>query len=129
MSNIILSRVVVGILLLTALNLKCPCLSFCSKPELSILANRKLLDQLRLEPVVDAGMVQFCRPGPVMEGAEDLGILLGDTLTAAQQEASAARAVLLQCPAIRAVVGVLSQGVGEQQREGDQGEPHDESGE
>ena len=74
-------------------------------------------------------MVKLRYPGAIMEVTEDVSISLGDLLPARDQEASAARAVLLQCPAIRAVVGVLGQGVGEQQREGDQGEPHDESGE
>ena len=49
-----------------------------------------------------------------MEVAEDLRVPLGDALTAAQQEASAARAVLLQGPAIGAVVSVLGQAVGHQ---------------
>ena len=42
-----------------------------------------------------------------MEVTEDLGVPLGDGLAAAQQEASAAGAVLLQGPAIGAVVCVL----------------------
>ena len=61
-----------------------------SKPELSPFPDLKLLQQERLEPVVDAGMVQLRHPGAVMEVAEDLGILLGDLLPARDQEASAA---------------------------------------
>ena len=69
-------------------------------------------------------MIQLRHPGPVMEVTEDLRVLLGDGLAAGDEEAPAAGAVLLQGPAIGAVVSVLGQGVGHQQREGDQGEPH-----
>ena len=69
-------------------------------------------------------MIQLRHPGPVMEGTEDLRILLGDALTGGQEEAPAASAVLLQGPAIRAVVAVLGQDAGGQQGEGEQGEPH-----
>ena len=48
------------------------------------------LQQERFKPVVDAGMVQLRHPGPVMEVAEDLGVLLGDLFPARDQEASAA---------------------------------------
>ena len=111
-------------------NLRCVAPHLCEgpEPELSILPNLSGAQQLRLEPVVDAGVIQLWHPGAVMEVAEDLGVLLGDLFPARDQEASAAWVVLLQGPAIGAVVGVLGQGVGEQQREGDQGEPHCVSG-
>ena len=73
-------------------------------------------------------MIQLGDPGPVMEVTQDVRILLGDRLATGDQEASTATRVLLQCPAIRTVVSVLGQGVGEQEREGDQGEPHHVSG-
>ena len=71
-------------------------------------------------------MIQLCHPGPVMEVTEDLRVLLGDGLAAGDEEAPAAGAVLLQGPAIRAVVAVLGQDAGGNQGEGEQGEPHAE---
>ena len=52
-------------------------------------------------------MIQLGDPGPVMEVTQDLRVTLGDRLAAGDQEAPTARGVLLQCPAVRAVVGVL----------------------
>ena len=52
-------------------------------------------------------MIELSDPGPVMEVAEDVRVILGDRLAARDQEASAACGVLLQGPAIGAVVCVL----------------------
>ena len=52
-------------------------------------------------------MIQLGDPGPVVEVTQDLRVTLGDRLAAGDQEAPAARGVLLQCPAVRAVVSVL----------------------
>ena len=52
-------------------------------------------------------MIQLSDPGPVMEVTQDVSVILGDRLTARDEEASAARRVLLKGPAVRAVVGVL----------------------
>ena len=103
-------------------------LSGSSEPELAPFSDLKFIQQNRLEPVVDSRMIQLRDPGPVMEVTQDVRVLLGDLLPARDEETSASGAVLLQSPAIRTVVSVLGQGVGEQQREGDQGEPHHVSG-
>ena len=52
-------------------------------------------------------VIKLGDPGPVMEVTQDVGVILGDRLTARDQETPAARAVLLQGPAVRAVIGVL----------------------
>ena len=52
-------------------------------------------------------MIELSDPGPVMEVAQDVGVILGDGLAARDQEAPAACGVLLQGPAIGAVVCVL----------------------
>ncbi len=52
-------------------------------------------------------MIELSDPGPVMEVTQDVGVLLADGLAARDQEAPAACGVLLQSPAIRAVVCVL----------------------
>ena len=62
---------------------------------------------------IQTWMIQLGYPGPVMEVTQDLGVLLGDPLLAGDQEASAASAILLQVPAIRAVKRVLGQHGGE----------------
>ena len=71
-------------------------------------------------------MIKLGDPGPIVVVAEDVGVVLGDLLPARDEEAPAAGAVLLQGPAIRAVVAVLGQDAGGQQGEGEQGEPHAE---
>ena len=58
-------------------------------------------------------MIQLGYPGPVMEVTQDLCVLLGDPLLAGDQEASAASAILLQVPAVRAVKSVPRQHGGE----------------
>ena len=66
-------------------------------------------------------------PGPIVEGTEDVSIGPGHRLIAGDEEApAAAPAVLLQGPAVRAVVGVLGPGqaVAGQHAQGDQGVPH-----
>ena len=52
-------------------------------------------------------MIELRDPGPVMEVTQDVGVLLADGLAARDQEAPAACGVLLQSPAIGAVVCVL----------------------
>ena len=46
-------------------------------------------------------------PGGVVEAAEDIGVAPRDSLVPAEEEAAAGAAVLLQHPAVGAVVGVL----------------------
>ena len=58
-------------------------------------------------------MIQLRHPGSVMEVTENIRVLLGDPLLAGDQEASAACAILLQVPAVRAVKSVLRQHGGE----------------
>ena len=52
-------------------------------------------------------MIQLSDPGPVMEVTQDVSVILGDCLTSRDKEASTARRILLEGPAVRAVVGVL----------------------
>ena len=59
-------------------------------------------------------MIQFCHPGSIMEGTEDLSIRLGDRLASTEKEAATSGAVLLQRPAVGTVIGVLGQGAGHQ---------------
>ena len=54
-------------------------------------------------------MIKLGDPGPVMDVTEDLRVLLGDPFLAGDQKASAASAILLQVPAVRAVKSVLTQ--------------------
>merc|ERR1719410_566664 len=70
--------------------------------------------QLRFQPVVDPWMIQFCHPGSIMEGTEDLSIRLGDCLASTEKKAATSGAVLLQRPAVGTVIGVLGQGAGHQ---------------
>ena len=79
-----------------------------SHPELSPVSGLELVEELGLEPVVDAGVVQLSYPG-LVRLTEKISIVSTDSLCSFEVEASAARPVLLEDPAVRTVVGVLSQ--------------------
>ena len=66
-------------------------------------------------------------PGPVMELTQDVGVALGHALGPGHQEAVAGVAVLVEVPAVGAVVGVLGQGGGHHGGQGEEGELHDAS--
>ena len=77
-----------------------------SHPEVNSVVGFELVEDLGLKPVVDAGMVDLSNPG-LVELAEKISIISGDSLSSFKPETSAAGSVLLQDPAVRAVVGVL----------------------
>merc|ERR1719443_1805296 len=60
-----------------------------SEPEQSILSNLSSVQQLRFEPVVDAWMVQFSYPSTIVEGTENVSIILGHLFITADEETSA----------------------------------------
>ena len=72
-------------------------------------------------------MVGLGDPGPVMELTQDVGVALGHALGPGHQEAVAGVAVLVEVPAVGAVVGVLGQGGGQHGGQGEEGELHDAS--
>ena len=78
-----------------------------SHPELNSVSGIEPVEELGLEPVVDPGVVQLSDPG-IMELAEKISIVSGDSLCSFKIETSTAGPVLLQDPAVRAVVSVLS---------------------
>ena len=63
-------------------------------------------------------------PGPVVEGAQDVGVLPGHALRPGEQEAAAVAVVLVQLPPVGAVEGVLGHGGGHQGGQGEQGDLH-----
>ena len=69
-------------------------------------------------------------PGPIVEGAQDVGVLPGDALGGPEQEAAAVAVTLVQLPPVRAVEGVLGHGGGKEGGQGNKGELHgaEESG-
>ena len=90
-----------------------------SHPELDPVSGLEHVEELGLEPVVDPGVVQLSHPR-VVSGTQDRGVVPGDPLGSVEPEAPAARPVLLEDPAVRAVVSVLGQdgaGEGESQEE------------
>ena len=77
-----------------------------SHPELDPVSGLEHVEELGLEPVVDPGVVQLSHPR-VVSGTQDRGVVPGDPLGSVEPEAPAARPVLLEDPAVRAVVSVL----------------------
>merc|ERR1712127_286528 len=67
-----------------------------------------LLNQLRLQPVVQADLVDL-GDETLVAGTEDVGVRLGDLLHG-EHEAVAATMVFVPLPAVGAVVGVLAAG-------------------
>ena len=54
-----------------------------SHPEVSPVSGQEHVEQLGLEPVVDAGMVELGHPGLVV-GTQNVGVISGHTLRASQ---------------------------------------------
>merc|ERR1711997_587365 len=79
-----------------------------SHPELNSVSGLEPVEKLGLEPVVDPRVVELSYPG-IMELTEKIRVISGDPLCSFKVETSAAGPVLLQNPAVRAVVSVLSQ--------------------
>merc|ERR550532_2538625 len=95
-----------------------------SEPEESVFSNLSLCKQLGLHPVAQPWVAGLRDPGPVMEGAQDVGVLPGDTFGGPEQEAAAVAMSLVQLPPVGAVEGVLSHGGGKEGGEGNNGELH-----
>ena len=112
-----------------------------SEPEESVLSNLSLCKQLGLHPVAQScnmimmRLVKTCPwsltwvaglrdKGPIVEVAQDVGVLPGDALGGPEQETAAVAMTLVQLPPVGAVEGVLSHGGGKEGGQGDQGELH-----
>merc|ERR1712110_949909 len=72
-----------------------------AQPELLRHSGLCLVQQLRLQPVVDTRMIKLSHPGS-MGSTENISVV-------PDEETSAARPVLLLLPAVRAAVGFLGQ--------------------
>merc|ERR1711953_116501 len=68
-----------------------------SHPKVSSVSRQEHVEQLGLEPVVDAGVVQLCHPGLVV-GTDNVCVVSGHALSSLEPEASTAGPVLLQDP-------------------------------